>query len=109
MSPIFHATSRLRLSVWTHPHPFLVSIVAFLLATLSLAALSSAVLAQTDAVLGFGDNASGELGDATTTNRSLITPTYSISAINAIACGYNHTLALDASGTVWAWGDNNLG
>ena len=87
MNPIFHETAGLRLTVRKHRHPFLLSVLAFLLAT-----LSSTVLAQTDAVLGFGDNASGQLGDNTTTNRSLLTPTYSISAIKAIACGYNHTL-----------------
>src|SRR5690348_15675294 len=66
-------------------------------------------LAQTGTVLGFGDNSVGQLGDNTTINRSLPTPTFMLSAVKAIACGTGHTLALDAGGVVWAWGNNYYG
>src|SRR5262249_53354665 len=57
--------------------------------------------AQTGVVLGFGNNANGQLGDGTTINRVLATPANQISGIKAVACGLYHTLALDSTGTVW--------
>src|SRR5689334_20294459 len=66
-------------------------------------------MAQTGTVLGFGQNTAGELGDSTTTNRSVITPAHFISGVKDIACGFYHTLALDSTGNVWAWGDNTFG
>jgi alpha-tubulin suppressor-like RCC1 family protein len=104
MNPIVHETVRLRAIRRERRHQLLAGVLTLLLAT-----LASAALAQTGAVLGFGNNASGQIGDSTTVNRSLITPADSISGIKAIACGYNHTLALDGTGTVWAWGNNGLG
>lgn len=71
--------------------------------------LAPCAMAQTGTVLGFGDNSEGELGDSTTTARSLITPAYYISGVKAIASGFSHTLALDSTGTVWAWGSNDHG
>ena len=65
--------------------------------------------AQTNEVLGCGDNSSGQLGDFTTTERLTLTPAFSISGIKAIACGYNHTLVLDSTSALWAWGYNGLG
>src|SRR5262249_35113115 len=56
-----------------------------------------------------GDNSNGQIGDNTTTNRSLITPAFYISGVKAVSCGYYHTLALDSTGTVWAWGHNSFG
>src|SRR5579871_978069 len=70
---------------------------------------ASRAIAQTDAVLSCGYNADGEIGDNTTTNRLLLTPAHAISGIKAIACGPFHTLALDSSGIVWAWGNNAYG
>jgi alpha-tubulin suppressor-like RCC1 family protein len=67
------------------------------------------VLAQTGTVLGFGLNTNGQLGDGTPLNRSLPTPAHQISGVKAISCGYHHTLALDSSGVVWAWGYNGQG
>jgi alpha-tubulin suppressor-like RCC1 family protein len=71
--------------------------------------LASRTLAQTGAVLGFGNNAFAQLGDGTTLNRTLPNPTHQISGIKAISCGANHTLALDSTGVVWAWGRNGRG
>lgn len=66
-------------------------------------------LAQTGAVLGFGDNLHYQIGDNTNIQRLLPTPALKISGIKAVACGFMHTLALDSNGTVWAWGENNTG
>src|SRR3712207_4798811 len=62
-----------------------------------------------------GDNANGELGDGTTTNRTRPVPVLGpggsgfLTDVTAIACGGNHSLALRSDGTVWAWGDNSSG
>ena len=69
-------------------------------------------IAQTSMVLGFGDNMQGEIGDGTfgsNNYRPLPTPALQISGVKAVACGVNHTLALDSSGAVWAWGYNGAG
>src|SRR5262249_8094691 len=66
-------------------------------------------------VYAFGTNSSGQLGDGTTTNRSVATPVKGpggaglLSNIIAIAAGDYHTVALRNDGTVWAWGNNGLG
>ncbi|MCM1297209.1 MAG: hypothetical protein NC311_16840, partial [Muribaculaceae bacterium] len=60
----------------------------------------------------WGYNASGELGDGSTTNRStpvqVVTDVYGTTLKNiiAIATGDSFTIALDKYGYVWAWGDN---
>src|SRR5690349_14168713 len=76
---------------------------------LLLATLGSATLAQTNTVLSCGYNADGEIGDNTTINRPLLTPAFTIDGIKAISFGHFHALALDSSGTVWAWGYNQYG
>jgi alpha-tubulin suppressor-like RCC1 family protein len=78
---------------------------------------SAAVVAGT--VVAWGANNSGQLGDATTTNR---TSPVRVCAVNATDCtanpltgvtgitlGYSHSLALVAGGTVLSWGDNWAG
>jgi alpha-tubulin suppressor-like RCC1 family protein len=65
--------------------------------------------AQTGTVLGFGLNRYGQIGDNTISTRPQPTPAFYISAIKSVACGTQHTLALDSGGTVWAWGDNSSG
>ncbi|MCX4792117.1 MULTISPECIES: RCC1-like domain-containing protein [unclassified Streptomyces] len=67
-------------------------------------------------VLAWGDNAFGELGDGTTTNRNTPVPvcapgqtapcTRSLTDVAAVDAGTNHSLALRRDGTVLAWGDN---
>lgn len=55
----------------------------------------------------WGSNAAGQIGDGTTINRS--TPTrvdLPNTNIIAVAAGSLHSLALDRSGNVWAWGYN---
>lgn len=63
----------------------------------------------------WGYNAKGQLGDNTTTNKSL---PINISILNSsiiknpvisIACSFYHTMALDSEGQVYAWGYNDKG
>ncbi len=61
-------------------------------------------------VWSWGENGSGQLGDTTSTPR--LTPVQVrnsadngyLASIEAVAAGNTHSLALDADGTVWAWG-----
>ncbi|NIL44150.1 cell wall anchor protein [Salinispora arenicola] len=70
--------------------------------------LHSLALTSTGAVLAWGRNFSGQLGNGDTTNRS--TPVDvdlpAGTTITAIAAGAFHSLALTSAGTVLAWGEN---
>jgi alpha-tubulin suppressor-like RCC1 family protein len=77
-----------------------------------LSAQNTHVLAvrQDGSVWAWGSNRFGELGDGTTTDRS--TPTKVAGQFNqviSVAAGGFHSLALDRSGNVWAWGANYFG
>lgn len=56
-----------------------------------------------------GNNAAGQIGDGTTTSKSLPVQIGSDSDWLQVAAGTNHSLALKQNGTVWAWGDNGYG
>jgi len=61
-------------------------------------------------VWAWGRNSSGQLGDGTTTDSSVPVPVLGLPpGVIAIAAGGDHSLALDGSGNVWAWGDNSCG
>lgn len=71
---------------------------------------------QADGTLwAWGNNASGQLGDGTTINRTLPVQIVTGNPGNfdshwvAIAAGGSHSLALQADGTLWVWGDNSSG
>lgn len=74
-------------------------------------------LTASGAVWAWGDNASGQLGNGLScvpssgANCFTYTPQHVsvISNVVAIAAGDSHSLALTASGAVWAWGDNTFG
>ena len=62
-------------------------------------------------VASWGYNSEGQLGDNTTTNRTLpITVkdlnNLDLTNVTMVAAGYGHSLALKGDGTVWAWGRN---
>ena len=58
--------------------------------------------------MGLGDNAFGQLGDSTTTDRK--TPTQvPLASIVAIAAGEFHSVALHSNGDVYTWGRNTNG
>lgn len=67
------------------------------------------VVTPDSSVWTWGSNASGQLGDGTTTGRKVPTALPSFSGILAVAAGGSHTLAVAQDGTVWAWGSNSFG
>jgi alpha-tubulin suppressor-like RCC1 family protein len=67
-------------------------------------------LTNAGAVLCWGDNSLGELGDGTTTNRHTPVVVNGLeSGVVGIAAGSGHTCALTNAGAVLCWGGNNLG
>jgi len=86
-------------------------LLAVVLVALGLGAASAS--AATNA-LAWGINASGQLGNGTTTNSSspVAVSTGSIPAgvsITQTSGGYAHSLARGSDGNVYAWGDNGYG
>ena len=65
-------------------------------------------------VLSAGANQVGQLGNGTTASSAFdpqvsFLPVVGLSNITAVSVGESHSLALDASGSVWAWGDDGHG
>src|SRR5579862_2590939 len=73
---------------------------------------SLAVLSD-GSVWAWGYNGDGQLGDGTTTNEDTPiqtgTAVSGFSGFSVVAGGSNFSLAMEANGTVWAWGDNAQG
>jgi alpha-tubulin suppressor-like RCC1 family protein len=75
----------------------------------------SVVLGANMKVYAWGYNNKGQVGDASTTTRKTPVVVYPVtgsgylSNIVAVACGRNHTIALDSSGKTYAWGENESG
>ncbi|GII27972.1 hypothetical protein Pmi06nite_14140 [Planotetraspora mira] len=67
--------------------------------------------AQAIRVKSWGANDSGQLGDATTTDRHTPVTAAGVTAadVTAVSAGLAHSLALLANGTIEAWGDNAAG
>jgi alpha-tubulin suppressor-like RCC1 family protein len=81
---------------------------------------SAVALDRSGNVWTWGDNTYGQLGDGSTTSRGTAARVRGLRGIVAVSAqnGYDvpgsskihdHTLALDASGFVWAWGENRDG
>ncbi|RJQ52684.1 MAG: hypothetical protein C4521_09665, partial [Actinobacteria bacterium] len=65
---------------------------------------------RTDGTLwAWGSNGYGQVGDGTTTNRTLPLRIGSGTSWHAIAGGVYHSMAVHADGTLWAWGRNSYG
>jgi alpha-tubulin suppressor-like RCC1 family protein len=63
-------------------------------------------------IWSWGDNDYGQLGTGTSSGAEVNPVTVSLphgTVITAIAAGYKHSLALDSSGYVWAWGADTEG
>ena len=57
----------------------------------------------------WGKNDSGQVGDGTTTDRTIPVQISGLGDTVDVSGGYLHSLALKANGTVWAWGNNDRG
>ncbi|MBI3043630.1 MAG: fibronectin type III domain-containing protein, partial [Betaproteobacteria bacterium] len=69
----------------------------------------SLALHNDGSVWAWGYNGWGQLGDGTTTSRTLPVQVLGLSNVVAIAGGDSHSLAVKSDGTVWAWGANGFG
>ncbi len=87
------------------PVPGLTNIVA-----VSTNTYHTLALASDGTVWAWGADYYGQLGDSTTTGQSQNTPVHlSLTNVVAISAGHEHSLGLQADGTVWSWGDNYFG
>ena len=69
----------------------------------------SLALQRDGTVRAWGNNDWGQLGDNTTTGRTVPVKVANLGEVKAISAGQDHSLALHADGTVWSWGRNSSG
>ncbi len=71
----------------------------------------SLALSSAGVVYSWGSNASGQLGNGTTADSSVMAPVSMPDGtkVISIACGSAHSLALTSAGKVFAWGSNIFG
>ncbi len=75
--------------------------------------LHSLAVQSDGTVWAWGADANGQLGDGTTTNKSapeqIGASVTGFSSFSRVAAGGNFSMALQANGATWAWGDNTQG
>jgi alpha-tubulin suppressor-like RCC1 family protein/6-phosphogluconolactonase (cycloisomerase 2 family) len=86
-----------------------VNITASVGGTISNTASLTVTPPPSGAVLAWGLNASGELGNGNNINSNVPVAVNGLTGVIAVAGGGNHSVAVKSDGTVWAWGDNSLG
>ena len=67
------------------------------------------VLRADGTLVAWGSNASGQLGDGTTTDRLVPITVPNFNGVTAISAGGFHSLAMRTGATVWGWGFNRNG
>ncbi|SET99274.1 Alpha-tubulin suppressor [Stigmatella erecta] len=78
--------------------------------TALVAGYSHLLAVRTDgSVWAWGANDHGQLGDGSTTNRSVPVQVQGLSGVVSVAAGFYHSLAVRTDGSVWAWGVNDYG
>ena len=100
-------------TVWAlYPEPAMVPGLSGIVAIASGSGHMAALKNDYGTVWTWGENASGQLGDGTTTDRDTPMSVPGLSGVIAIAAGdaegggESYTLALKSDGTVWGWGYN---
>ena len=69
----------------------------------------SLALLSNGAVMAWGYNGSGELGNGTTANSDVPVKVRGLAGVTAVSAGTSHSVALRQNGTVAAWGANYSG
>jgi alpha-tubulin suppressor-like RCC1 family protein len=77
----------------------------------STGAYFAQILFKDGTVWSTGDNSTGEIGDGTTntTDAFSFVQAINIPPMASVSAGLFHALALDRTGTLWAWGTNSHG
>jgi len=88
----------------THPTyvPGLTNVVA-----LSAGGSHTCAITEDHKVWCWGDNAQGQLGDATFVDKT--SPVWIFAPVSQISAGRYHNCGVGPGGTVWCWGDNAYG
>ena len=91
------------------------SLVSKTITSISCGQSHTVALDTTGVIHAWGNNASGQLGNNIDTSQSQIPVNISTfgslvsKTVTSIACGQSHTVALDSTGVVHAWGFNTWG